>query len=290
MYLSNKKKMILAGLIALLSLIASGTGIISTWFIEGGTEPYESVRGNTVTLFGHGIYAHMTEMVALQGAAQDLITFFIAVPALLLTGFRMKSPDFKRLILFTGVVAYFAITYTIYLFMAYYNALFLVYVALAGLSVNLLVRLLVECFGYSFNTKTIQAPFAKTNARILMTVAVVMALLWLSSVMPPLLDGTLYPAILEHFTTLVVQGIDLALLLPWAFLSGLWLLRGLRAGFVFAHVYLVFLVGLMTALSAKIIAVGLAGEPVLPAIAILPVFMLLALFGVVRFLRATPTT
>lgn len=289
MTLSYKQKVIMGVLIALLSVIASTTGVIGTWFIDGSKLVFESVRGDTVTLFGRGIYAHMSDMVALQGAAQDLITLLIAVPALIITAFSLRRPDFKRLILFTGVVGYFAVTYTIYLFMAYYNALFLVYVVLAGLSVNLLIRLLVECLGHSVDPGIIRAPFSKTNAKILMSVAVVMALLWLSSVVPPLADGSLYPGILEHFTTLVVQGIDLALLLPWAFMSGLWLLKGTRAGFVFTHVYLVFLVSLMAALSAKIIAVGMEGGTMLPAIVILPVFMLLALLGIIRFLKYSPT-
>lgn len=288
MTLSHTQKMTMAVLIALLSIIASATGIFGTWVLEGTTEPFESVRGDTVTLFGRGIYAHMSDMVALQGAAQDLITLFIAVPALILSGMRTKRPGFKRLVLFTGVAAYFAVTYAIYLFMAYYNVLFLVYAALTGLSVNLLVRLLVECFGYSISSETIQAPFAGTNGVVLMIVSGVMALLWLSSVVPPLIDGTRFPAILEHSTTLVVQGIDLALLLPWAFMSGLWLLRGRRAGYVFTHVYLVCLIILMAALSAKVVAVGMQGGAMLPAIAVLPLFMVLALLGVVRFLASDP--
>lgn len=288
MTLSHTKKTVMVGLIGILSMAAALMGIIGTWVLDGTTESFVTVRGDTVTLFGRGVYAHMSHMVALQGAAQDLVTLFLGVPALILTAHRLQDATFKRLVLHAGVVAYFAVTYTIYLFMATYSAAFLIYAALAGLSVNLLVRLLAEGLAFPLQKPTVQAPFAKRNARRLMVIAVVMALLWLMSIVPPLTDGTLYPSILEHYTTLVVQGIDLAWLLPWAFMSGLWLLSGRDAGFLFTHVYLVFLVLLMAALSAKVIAVGIAGEPVLPAIAVLPLFMTLALLAVVRFLRFTP--
>lgn len=33
--------------------------------------------------------------------------------------------------------------------------------------------------------------------------------LWLGVVVPPLVDGSIYPKELQHYTTLVVQGFDL---------------------------------------------------------------------------------
>jgi hypothetical protein len=88
--------------------------------------------------------------------------------------------------------------------------------------------------------------------------ATAIALLWLSIVVPPLLDGNI-PVQVEHYTTLVVQGLDLGLLLPAAFISGVLLIRRKAYGYLLAPVYIIFLSLMMTALTAKIIAMALAG-------------------------------
>lgn len=82
---------------------------------------------------------------------------------------------------------------------------------------------------------------------------------------PPLLDGTIYPPSLEHYTTLIVQGLDLALFLPLSIISGALLLRRKALGYLDAPVYLIFLVFQMTNLTAKLIAMGTQGQEIVPA-------------------------
>jgi len=55
--------------------------------------------------------------------------------------------------------------------------------------------------------------------------------LWLGVVLPPLIDGSIFPVELEHYTTLIVQGMDLDLLLPLAVVTGVLLLRRRPAGY-----------------------------------------------------------
>jgi len=88
----------------------------------------------------------------------------------------------------------------------------------------------------------------------------------------PLLDGSIYPAAVEHYTTLIVQGMDLSILLPLGFISGLLLIKRNPLGYLLAPVYTVFLVLLMTALTAKIIAMSLIGINVGPPIVVIPLF------------------
>ena len=106
--------------------------------------------------------------------------------------------------------------------------------------------------------------------------AVCIALLWLTIVIPPLINGSIIPPQVEHYTTLIVQGLDLAILLPAAFISGLLLIRKKASGYLFATIYFVFLSFLMTALTAKLIAMGMLGYNVIPAIFIIPVFNLIS--------------
>ena len=112
------------------------------------------------------------------------------------------------------------------------------------------------------------------------------ALLWLSVILPPLFDRSIYPPSLEHYTTLIVQGLDLGLLLPLCLYCGVMAIRKNGGAQIGAIVYLVFLVFLMSALTAKLVAMGLNDVPILPAIVIIPTILLVDLIMAVRALRS----
>ncbi|MDV7393028.1 hypothetical protein RZS08_16775, partial [Arthrospira platensis SPKY1] len=163
------------------------------------------------------------------------------------------------------------VTYLFYTAMGMYNFLFLAYVTLLALSffgLFLSVRDLEKFKSYHFSAKT---P-AKFVGGFLMINALAITWLWLGIVVPPLMDGTIYPAELYHFTTLIVQGFDLGLLLPISFVAGLLLFRKRPLGYLYSTVYLGFLSLLMTALTAKIIAMAWHGANVIPVIFIIPTF------------------
>lgn len=260
---------------AFLSAAAAGSGI----FTEGGPGPYEieTWRGTTVTLYGKGLYQHMSAEVAIQGIAQDYVTLFLAVPLLLFAWWKARGGAVRWRLALSGVVGYFFVTYLFYTVMAMYHALFLVQVALLGLSFFALLRLLL-----TFELGRMPAAFStraphRLAGGFLVFNAVIIALLWLGVVLPPLLDGSIYPGAVEHYTTLVVQGLDLGLLLPLCLVVGLALRRRQPLGLLGGTVYLVFLALLMTALVAKLVAMGLAGAAVMPAIVIIPVIQVVAI-------------
>lgn len=69
----------------------------------------------------------------------------------------------------------------------------------------------------------------KLTGRFLIYTAFSIGMLWLSIVLPPLFNVSIYPSEVEHYTTLIVQGMDLSLLLPIAVVSGVLLIKkGLR--------------------------------------------------------------
>ena len=104
--------------------------------------------------------------------------------------------------------------------------------------------------------------------------------------MPPLLDGTIIPLQTEHYTTLIVQGLDLAILLPSAVVSGVLFLRKKAIGYLLAPVYYVFLSLLITALTAKVIAMAILGYGVIPVIFIIPAFAFITIICTLLILKS----
>lgn len=273
---SSKTMLLLILLIAALASIAAAGGI----FLEGGNGPYsyETIRGKTITVSGEGLYRHMSSDVAIQGVAQDYITLFLAVPLLLVFLLLSRNNGLKSSLLLAGTTGYFMITYIFYLSMGMYNEFFLIYVVLASLSF----------FAFYLQIQSLQTsgPASWFGIRrpafagwFLMGNAMAIGLMWLGVVVPPLLDGSVFPVSLDHYTTLIVQGYDLSVLLPASFIAGLLFVRRKPAGYLWAPVYLVFLSFLMTALMAKIIGMGLTGVETRPAIYIIPVITALSGFS-----------
>ncbi len=274
---------LLVVVVALAAAFAAFAGIFSQ---QGpGPYPHQSIRGEEVEIYGRGIYRHMPAEVAPQGIAQDYVTLFAGIPLLLaaLAWYRRRS--LRGLYLLAGTFGYFFVTYLFYLVMGMYNPLFLVYVCLLGASFfGLLLSLLsidVQKLPQMFTAK---APVKFTGGFLVFN-SVAIALMWLGIVLPPLFSGYLYPKELFHFTTLIVQGLDLGLLLPLSFVSGLLLLRRKKYGYLAGPVYIIFLSLLMLALTAKIAGMGLLGYNIVPAIFIIPAFTLIAIISSVLLLK-----
>jgi len=270
--------------IMIASSIAAGMGVFS----QQGPGPWEheSIRGQTVTIYGQGLYKHMSADVAIQGIGQDYVTLFLGIPLLGLAFLMARRGGLRSRLFLSGVLGYFLVTYLFYLAMGTYNVLYLVYVFLLGssffaFSLSLMgfeIKRLPEAFGP-------RTPI-KLAGGFLIFNTLAIALMWLGVVVPPLLDGSIYPVELQHYTTLIVQGFDLGLLLPLSFVSGLLLLKKRPLGYLLVPVYLVFLCLLMTALSAKIVAMGLAGVSIIPAIFVIPTVLLINLICTVLMLKA----
>jgi hypothetical protein len=268
--MDNKKTItILVYLIAVLATVATSIGIFSGG--GPGTSTITSVRGEQITLYGKGVYHHMSAEVAPQGIAQDVVTLFIAIPLLLTSLFLYRKESLLGSVLLTGTLGYFLVTYLFFTMMAMYNQLFLVWVVLLSLC--------FYAFLIAFKSLDERALAAIIEHRIkirlsggfLIFCSVSIALLWLSIVLPPALSGNI-PNQVEHYTTLVVQALDLSILLPASFIAGVLLIRKRPFGFKLSAVYYVFLSILMTALTAKVVAMAILGYNVIPVIFIIPFF------------------
>jgi hypothetical protein len=279
----SSKVSIIVILIAILSAVAAAFGIFTDY--GNGVFEYESIRGSTIEIYGRGLYEHMSSDVAIQGIAQDYVTLFLAIPVMLvsLIGYRRKSN--RAHFVLAGTLFYFLVTYLFYMAMAMYNYMYLLYVVLLGLSFFGLFLTLRQLNGLN----VVEAFSSKTPARFvgwfLVVNSICIAFLWLGIVLPPLMDGSVYPPELNHYTTLIVQGYDLGLLLPISFIAGMLLIAKKPDGYIYATTYIVFLSILMTALTAKIIAMAINDVNVIPVIFIIPTINAITVFSAVRMIK-----
>ncbi|WP_318508964.1 hypothetical protein [Bacillus sp. T3] len=102
--------------------------------------------------------------------------------------------------------------------------------------------------------------------------------MWLGRIIPPLFNGE--PTLgLEHYTTLVIQGIDLGIIVPVSMLGAVLLLKRKPFGFLLTSVLMVKMITLLSALTAMIIGQAIAGVEMSAAeMTIFPVFNLLAIY------------
>jgi len=265
-------------LIALLSLVACLYPQLDKR--GNGPEQITSIRGEAVTLHGYGPYRHMPVDVAIQGIAQDLFSLAVGIP-LLIVGLFASKKSARGKIFLTGVVGYFLVQYFMYLGMGTYNELFLLWAVLLFLALQTFIRL---ALGLRDETQSVPAKRRYVSV-FLVANGILMAALWLQVIVGPLLDGSLYPAGLAHFTTMIVQGYDLAIFLPPSIMAGWAYGKGRKLGLVLAPVYSVFLSLQMANLLSKIVGMSLVGAAAGPALVMIPVLLAGAVAAAVLSLR-----
>ena len=254
----TKTVSVLVGLIGLLSLVSSLVGII---FSNGGeSQVFQTVFGEAVEILGSGIYQNNSISVAAQGIANDYITLLIAIPALILSFIAYQRRTTQGLIALVGLMGYFLYTYTSYVFLWFYNPLFLVYVAIMSLSLFTFILLFSEFDANRIVTQFSEQLPIKSIVIYQVLVAVFLTLMWLSKLVPPLLMGT-YPVELEHYTTMVIQALDLGIVVPVALISAIQLNKRKPIGYILTSVILVKGTMMLLAILAMMINMILAGVP-----------------------------
>lgn len=276
----------LTWLIVVLALLAAGAAAAPFLLSEGpGPQRHTSIRGVEVITHGIGPYRHMPAEVAVQGLAQDLVTLVLGVPFLLGTLAWARHGTRAGHLALSGAVAYFFVQYSLYLAMATYNELFLLWIALVLLSSQALFRLALAVPLPAFALQSLSLRTRRYVGGFLLLNGMLIGVLWLQRIVPPLLDGSLYPAGLDHLTTLIVQGFDLSLFLPLSLIAGHAYLRGRSLGDLLAPIYSVFVSLQMLALLAKIVWMSRIGVDAGPALMVIPLLLAGAVCAAILALR-----
>ncbi len=265
----------LATIIVPLALLAAGAGI----FWQGTGEPYlfDTLRGETVLVRGHGLYQYDTVNSASQELGQDVVTLIIGIP-LLITGIVLsRKGTLRGQLLLTGALGYFLYTYGAMSFLTAFNPFFLVYVALFSLSLFGFI-LAMSSLNVDEITAHISSGFPRRGiASYFIIVALFLTLAWLGLVVPPMLTG-LPPAGLESAITMVIQALDLGVIVPTSLITAVLLLKKQPWGYALSSVVLLKILTMGTALISMIISQMLAGVDIDPVTS--AIFVLISVSGI----------
>ncbi len=186
------------------------------------------------------IYAREVPSWAVQAYGQDIANL-VTVAVLLIAVYFFNKGSVKAFLVWIGVLLTLLYAYVIYAFAAHFNSLFLVYVAIVGLSFYTFFGSMI-----GLQLDSLQPYFAATTkARavsvFLLLVALLFALLWLSEDIPALVSGKVPPSVMENgLLTNPVHVLDLGLLLPAMVITAMLLWRKKLLGYLFAIPLLVF--------------------------------------------------
>jgi hypothetical protein len=250
---------ILAIAILILSILAAGGGLF--WPSAGQPFEFTAVTGEKVEITGSGLYRYDPLWGTVQAQAQDAATLFLGVPALAAALVWANRGSLRGRLLLAGVLGYFLYAYTTAAFGVWFNPLFLVYVALFGLSINAVAPAAAQIDMRALPAHCADGFPRKGIIALCFGTAAFLSSAWLGRIVPDLFSGN-PPYGLESYTTLFIQVMDLGVVVPLAVVGGILLWRRTPLGYLLSSVLLVKGAGLGVALTAMIVNPWRTGQEV----------------------------
>jgi hypothetical protein len=193
-----------------------------------------------IGLFTPEFYYKETPNWQAQSVGQDIINLFLVTPFLLITSFLAFKKNKASEYLWAGSILYLIYTYIIYCFNIHFNSLFIVYCNILGLSFYSMMYFIYSNINAQPENKS---SLAKIIGIYFISISVLFYFLWLSELIPSLINNKTPASLLETgLPTNPVHILDLAILLPGLLISGILLLRGKKIGYFVAPILLVFFI------------------------------------------------
>jgi hypothetical protein len=228
--------------VVVLALIAAGVGLL--YQDNGSAYTFTTLRGQSVQIYGQGLYRYDTVLGAVGYRAADAVTLVWAVPLLVLSIWLYRRGSLRGGLLLTGTLAYFLYNYGSMAFGAAYNNLFLVYLAIfsACLFAFVLAIRSIDAYGLLAHFPT---GLPRRGIGIFLIVSgLVLLVVWMAlSIVPALLQGQAPPEV-ASYTTVITFVVDMGVIAPALVLAGVLLLRRAPLGYLLASVMLIFTVTL----------------------------------------------
>ncbi len=245
-----------------------------------------SVLGTVTSVLGlldQTIYGEETKNWATQARGQD-VGNLLAVVALLLSGYGYYKGSHRAALVWLGTLFYFVYAFIVYSMAVHFNPLFLMYVAILGLS----------SYAVMFKVNVVRAEDERSprsaGRRLAgatsIAIGVVFGLLWLTELIPATISGEVPKSVVDAGLWVnPVHVIDLSVLLPALVIAGSLTLGGKEAGQFFVGPLLVFSVLMGASIVAAMTLMTIEGfGNTLPPLVLVSMVVLISLFAAWRYL------
>ena len=231
------------------------------------------------------VYGQETTNWATQAKGQDLGNL-LAVVVLLVAVIRYRKGSQRAGLVWLGALLYLIYAFVVYAVAVHLNYLFLVYVAVLGLSAWAVIFHLNDV-----RDGGIQFPQGRPRtvaAWVLIVTGVLFAGLWLSELVPALLTGTVPPSLIDAGLWVnPIHVIDLSVVLPGFIISGVAALQSRDHGLFWLAPWLVFSVLMGSSIIAAMVLTMAAGTTnAVPATVLVFVVVASGLLAVRSYLGA----
>lgn len=231
-----------------------------------------------------GVYGQETGNWATQAKGQDLGNL-LAVVVLVVAALRYRKGSQLAARVWLGTLLYLIYAFIVYAVAVHLNYLFLVYVAVLGLSAWAVIFNVNDVRGGGFRyPRGRPRTFA---AWVMITTGVLFAGLWLSELVPALLTGTV-PASLADAGLWVnpIHVIDLSMVLPGFIVSGIAALKGREHGLFWLAPWLMFSVLMGSSIiAAMVLMMGEGAADTVPATVMVSAVVTASLLALRGYLR-----
>lgn len=197
--------------VILMLFICSILGILSMDF----SNSFDIVNqyGDTVTIYGSGIYAGDTYFKAPISIGTDFAILFIVIPLFIISYINKSKSDTivnkLRLLSLYGVALYYAASIALGV---KYNILHLIYIALFGSTLFGIFKIMRE-----INLDNIDFPFEKGLKIFLSISGFALIVAWLPDIVPTLFNGRPI-TLIGVYTTEITYVLDMGIIAPLCFI------------------------------------------------------------------------
>lgn len=233
---NGKTLHILTFIIIVLSCITSLTGLL--YNTAGKAYNFVNQYGDTVKIYGRGLYAHDSNLMANTAKGTDLTIICFAVPLLIAALIiDVKKKNLKSRLFLTSVISVFAYYSASISFGLTYNILQLIYIALFSAGIFGLIIAIksmdeIKISGSMKNNLPLKGIYI-----FLALVGAALIVAWLPDIVTSLISGRSLETI-EVYTTQITYVLDMGIVAPAIFICMFQLKRRSGMGYVLLGIIL----------------------------------------------------
>ena len=229
---------VLTGLVLVAAIAAAAVGLF--WTEGPGPFSFATLHGQSVEMYGRGLYRFDTAFKAPILRGTDAVLLFLGAPLLAAALWLYRRGSLRGGLVLAGVLLCFLYNGASLILGAAYNALYLDYLVYFSASLYAFV-LALTAIDLPALPSRILARMPHRALGVFIMIAGLSPCVWLISIISAVLSGQPAPDGLAGYTTDVTTALDVGLITPACFLAGVLLLRRKPMGYVLTAVLLTLL-------------------------------------------------